>query len=61
MGLVKGLADGLNYEEMPGNAGENSEPTYYDRNIVGLPFYHNLVVIEKGVNNEGSNIARPRR
>jgi hypothetical protein len=52
MGLLKRLTDGLNYEEF---VDEDYEPTYYDRNIRGVHFFHNLVIIEKGVNAEGSN------
>ena len=52
MGMLKRLTDGLNYEEF---VDESYEPTYTDRNIVAVHFYHNLVIIEKGVNAEGSN------
>ena len=31
-------------------------PTYYDRHVVALHFYHNLVVVEKGLNDEPSNV-----
>jgi hypothetical protein len=53
MGYFKGLTDGLNYEEriQPGYA-----PTYFDRNITGIHFFHNLIFILKGDNNEGSNL-----
>ncbi|MGA8246605.1 MAG: CmcI family methyltransferase [Nocardioides sp.] len=52
MALVKRLVDGLNYEEfLP----EDYEPTYTDLHIVAVHCYHNLVVIEKGDNREGSN------
>ncbi|MER7174664.1 class I SAM-dependent methyltransferase [Streptomyces mesophilus] len=52
MGLLKRLTDGLNYEEF---VTEDYEPSYTDLNIVGMHFYHNLVIIEKGKNAEGSN------
>lgn len=52
MGFTKSLIDGLNYEEFDL---ENYEPSYYDKHIVGMHFYHNLVFINKGLNNEGSN------
>jgi len=52
MGLVKRLVDGLNYEEW--QDGEH-EATDTDRNIVAIHCYHNLVIIEKGPNNEGTN------
>lgn len=52
MGMLKRLTDGLNYEEF---VDEDYEPTYTDLNVVGVHFYHNLVIIEKGRNAEGSN------
>ena len=52
MALVKDLVDGLNYEEF---VDESYEPTYTDRHVVGVHCYHNLVVIEKGDNREGTN------
>lgn len=53
MGFVKALVDGLNHVEflIPGYS-----PSYYERNIVGLHFYHNLVIIDKGPNDEQSNL-----
>ncbi len=51
MALVKRLLDGLNHEEF---LSATYEPTYTDRHVVGLHAYHNLVVIEKGTNDEGS-------
>ncbi|HEX5398090.1 MAG TPA: class I SAM-dependent methyltransferase [Verrucomicrobiae bacterium] len=55
MGLFKSLVDGLNYEEFlkPGYT-----PSYYDLHITGMHFYHNMVFIQKGRNQEGSNIVR---
>ena len=52
MALVRRLLDGLNYEEFldPGY-----EPTYADRHVVAVHCYHNLVLIQKGENHEGSN------
>jgi demethylmacrocin O-methyltransferase len=49
---LKKLTDSLNYEELllPGY-----EPTYFDRKITSMHFYHNLVFIHKGDNTEGSN------
>jgi hypothetical protein len=52
MGLVKGLIDGLNYEEWQD---ENDEPSYTDLTVVAVHCYHNLVIIEKGSNREGTN------
>ena len=51
MHLVKQLIDGLNYEEF---LVEGYEPTYTDQNIKAIHTWHNLVVIEKGKNEEGS-------
>lgn len=52
MALLKDLCDGLNYEEF---VTEPYEPSYTDKHIKGVHFYHNLVVIEKGLNAEGTN------
>jgi len=56
--LLKNLTDGLNHEEFirPGY-----QPSYYDLHIVGMHFYHNLVFIQKGENNEGSNLIRANK
>jgi hypothetical protein len=51
MALVKGLVDGLNYEEF---TDESYEPTYSDRHVVAVHCYHNLIIIEKGTNAEGT-------
>jgi cephalosporin hydroxylase len=51
MALVKDLIDGLNYEEY---VDESYRPTYTDQHIVAVHCYHNLVVLEKGRNNEGT-------
>jgi hypothetical protein len=52
MSMLKRLADGLNYEEF---VDANYQPTYTDLNVAGLHFYHNLAIIEKGRNAEGTN------
>jgi hypothetical protein len=52
MGLAKRLVDGLNYEEWQD---DDNKATPVDRNIVAIHCYHNLVIIEKGANNEGTN------
>jgi demethylmacrocin O-methyltransferase len=57
MQFLLGLVNGVNFEEYKD---DNYQPTYYDRHIVGMHFYHNLVFIEKGLNNEGSNILGKR-
>lgn len=53
VGFLKRLVDGLNYEEfcLPYYV-----PTYFDKNITSIHFYHNLVFIYKGSNDEGSNM-----
>jgi hypothetical protein len=51
MGFFKSLADGLNWEEYFGDYA----PNYFDLNITEMHFYHNLVVVRKGPNREGSN------
>lgn len=50
MALVKDLLDGLNYEEF---LDEDYEPSYADRHVIAIHAYHNLVILEKGLNNEG--------
>lgn len=57
MNFFKCLTDGLNYEEF---TFDGYTPSYFDRHIVGMHFYHNLVFIYKGLNNEGSNILGKR-
>jgi hypothetical protein len=51
MGLLKRLVDGLNYEEF---VDKDYEPTYSDRHVVAAHFYHNMAIVEKGVNAEGT-------
>jgi demethylmacrocin O-methyltransferase len=52
MDLVKDLVDGLNHEEF---LLEGYEPTYTDQWVRAVHCYHNLVIIEKGDNREGTN------
>jgi len=49
MNFFKSLSDSLNYSEfrIP-----NYIPTYFDRNIISMHFYHNMVFIYKGNNCE---------
>ena len=47
------LTDGLNHAEFPI---PNYDPTYFDRHITEIAFFHNLIIICKGFNNEGSNV-----
>ena len=51
MNFFKSLVDGLNYEEF---TLDGYTPTYFDRHIISMHFYHNLLFIYKGENNEGS-------
>lgn len=51
MNFLKSLVDGLNYEEFPT---DNYSPSYFDRHVVAMHFYHNLAFVYKGVNNERS-------
>ena len=48
MKYFKRLVDGLNYVEYQ----RPHEPTYYDKNIFAIHFYHNLIVIHKNKNDE---------
>ena len=48
----KALIDSLNNEEF---VIENYIKTYYDKHIVSMHFYHNLIFIYKGDNDEPSN------
>jgi hypothetical protein len=57
MNFLKGLVDGLNYEEF--TIGQYN-PSYFDRNIIAIHFYHNIAFIMKGENNEGSNVLGKR-
>jgi cephalosporin hydroxylase len=50
MALVKSLVDGLNYEEHLSTV----EPSYTDTHVVAVHCYHNLVVVQKGRNAEGT-------
>jgi len=47
MGYLKRLADSLNYTEFEI---ENYEPDYFDKHIIALHFYHNIVFIQRGLN-----------
>ncbi|GGF55694.1 hypothetical protein GCM10011519_32030 [Marmoricola endophyticus] len=60
MALVKDLLDGLHHEEFP-FLDEGYEPTYTDLHVQAVHAYHNLVIIEKGSNREGTNSTRTPR
>ncbi|MET8681013.1 SDR family NAD(P)-dependent oxidoreductase [Streptomyces sp. NPDC004647] len=55
VGFLKTLVDGVNHEEFLDPGARPSQPT--DSLIRGMHFYHNLAIIEKGANKEGSPIA----
>lgn len=50
--FFKSLIDGLNHEEFMISEYQKS---YYDKTIVSMHFYHNMIFIYKGDNNEPSN------
>lgn len=52
LNYLKSTTDCLNYEEL---LLPDYKPTYFDRKIISMHFYHNLVFIYKGDNTEGSN------
>src|SRR5262249_28193075 len=52
MEFFKRLIDGLNYQEFEL---KDYLPTFYDRHIVSIHFYHNIIFIQKGLNDEKSN------
>ena len=58
MGYFKRLVDGLNHAE---NARVGFQPSYFDRHIIEICFYHNLIFIYKGDNDEGSNYVQRHR
>lgn len=48
VGYFKKLVDGLNYQDMV----PTPTPTYFDSHITEICFYHNMIFIQKGLNNE---------
>nr|BAQ21950.1 putative sugar O-methyltransferase [Streptomyces versipellis] len=52
VGFVKTLVDGLHHEEFEPAEARVAAPT--DTQVAGLHFYHNLVIIEKASNTEGT-------
>ena len=58
MDFVKRLVDGLNHEEF---LTPDYEPSYTDLHVKAVHCYHNLVVLEKGDNREGTNKRRVLR
>jgi hypothetical protein len=53
MSFLKGLVDGLNWEE---KEQPYYNPTLFDRTLLGISFYHNIAFLQKGDNREGSNL-----
>lgn len=53
MAFFKSLADGLNHAE---RLAPGYEPTFLDLNVRSLHFYHNMVFVYRGRNDEGSNL-----
>ena len=53
MNFFKHLTDGLNHKEFKI---ANYEPGYFDKKIISIHFYHNLIFIYKGDNDELSNV-----
>ena len=51
MALVKDLLDGLNHKEF----GKLKPRSYSDEHVVAVHCYHNLVIIEKGENDEAGH------
>ena len=51
-GFFKSLIDSLNNEEL---IIDNYQKTYYDKHIISMHFYHNMIFIYKGDNSEVSN------
>jgi len=58
LNYLKKTTDCLNYEELMLT---DYTPSYFDRKIVSMHFYHNLVFIYKGDNMEGSNKEAPHK
>lgn len=55
MGYFKRYIHGLNYAEFKN---KDYTPTYFDKKIISIHFYHNLIFIYKGNNNDKSNVIR---
>jgi demethylmacrocin O-methyltransferase len=52
MNFFKRLTDRLNHVEF---ADREYVPSYYDKHIVAMHFYHNMVFVRKGLNDEATN------
>ena len=58
MNFFKSLTDCLNHQEIPD---ENYQETYFDKKIISMHFYHNMVFIYKGNNDEKSNCVKDHK
>ena len=58
MNFFKSLTDCLNHQEIPD---ENYMETYFDKKTISIHFYHNIVFIHKGNNDENSNGVKDRK
>jgi demethylmacrocin O-methyltransferase len=52
----KKVIDWINYAEIP----INKEPNYFELHTVGVHFYHNIIFIDKNLNDEKSNVIPSR-
>jgi len=52
LSYFRGLVEGLNHKEY---AVPDYKPSYFDEHIVEMAFFHNLIIIRKGRNDEPSN------
>jgi hypothetical protein len=55
MNFFKKLTDSLNHKEF---LIQDYQPSYFDENIVSMHFYHNIIFIYKGKNDEKTNIPK---
>lgn len=53
LNFFKGFVDSLNHKE---RMVPNYSPSYFDEYIVSIHFYHNMIFIFKGNNDESSNV-----
>jgi hypothetical protein len=58
MNFFKDMVDSLNNEEF---MIEGYQKSYYDQHVVSMHFYHNMVFIHKGKNDEKSNMVENNR
>jgi hypothetical protein len=54
LNYFKGLTDCLNYVDI---IRDNYTPSYFDKHIISMHFYHNMIFIYKGKNNEPETAA----